>query len=37
MTLVQAPLGLDHPSSVPTIGELLVGTAVQNTRKSHLE
>lgn len=36
ITLSQAPLGFDHPSSVPSVGEILVGTLVQNTRKSHL-
>lgn len=35
--LTQAPLGLDHSSSVPTVGEILVGSLVPNTRKSHLE
>jgi hypothetical protein len=34
--LSQAPLGFDHPSSVPSVGEILVGTLVPNTRKSHL-
>lgn len=36
ITLVQAALGLDHPSSIPSVGEILVGTSVPNTRKSHL-
>jgi hypothetical protein len=36
ITLVQAALGFDHPSSVPSVGEILVGTSVPNTRKSHL-
>ena len=35
--LTQAPLGLDHTSSVPTVGEILVGSLVPNTRKSHLD
>lgn len=35
--IVQAPLGLDHASSLPTVGEILVGSLVPNTRKSHLE
>jgi len=35
--LVQAPMGLDHPSAMPTVGEILVGSLVPNTRKSHLE
>ena len=37
ITLVQAPLGADHPTSVPSVGELLIGSAVPNTRKSHLQ
>lgn len=37
ITLVQAPLGPDHPSSIPSVGELLIGSAVPNTRKSHLQ
>ena len=37
MTLCQAPLGVDHPASVPTVGEILVGSLVPNTRKSHLD
>jgi hypothetical protein len=37
ITLVQAPLGADHPSSVPSVGELLIGSAVPNARKSHLQ
>lgn len=36
ITLVQAALGFDHPSSMPSVGEILVGTSVGNTRKSHL-
>lgn len=36
MTLTQAPLGFDHSSSIPSVGEVLVGTLVQNARKSHL-
>ena len=35
--LTQAPLGLDHPSAVPSVGEILVGSMVPNTRKSHLQ
>lgn len=35
--IVQAPMGLDHPSALPTVGEILVGSLVPNTRKSHLE
>ena len=35
--LAQAPLGLEHPSSVPTVGDFLVGSLVPNSRKSHLE
>ena len=34
ITLTQAPMGYDHPSSVPTVGEILVGVLVVNTRKS---
>lgn len=37
ITLCQAPLGLDHPAAVPTVGEILVGSLVPNTRKSHLD
>lgn len=38
MTLVQCPQGPDHPTSVPVVGEILVGTAVANQRtKSHLQ
>ena len=33
----QAPLGIDHPSAVPTVGEILVGSLVPNGRKSHLD
>lgn len=33
----QAPLGIDHPSAVPTVGEILVGSLVPNARKSHLD
>jgi hypothetical protein len=33
----QAPLGLDHPSAIPTVGEILVGSLVPNARKSHLD
>lgn len=36
ITLVQAAMGFDHPSSIPSVGEILVGTSVPNTRKSHL-
>lgn len=35
--LVQAPMGLDHASAMPTVGEILVGSLVPNARKSHLE
>jgi hypothetical protein len=35
--LCQAPLGIDHPAAVPTVGEILVGSLVPNARKSHLE
>jgi len=35
--VAQAPLGLDHPSAVPTVGDILVGSLVPNTRKSHLD
>jgi len=34
--LAQAPLGLDHRSSVPTVGEILVGSVVPNTRPGNL-
>jgi hypothetical protein len=35
--LAQAPLGHDHHSSVPSVGEILVGSMVPNTRSgSHL-
>jgi hypothetical protein len=38
ITLVQCPQGADHPTSVPVVGELLVGTAIANQRvKSHLQ
>jgi hypothetical protein len=37
ISLAQAPLGFDHPTSVPTVGEILVGSLVPNTRKSHLD
>lgn len=37
MKVVQAPLGFEHASAVPTVGELLVGSLVPNARKSHLE
>ena len=37
ITLAQAPLGHDHPSAVPTVGEVLVGSLVPNTRKCHLD
>lgn len=37
ITLAQAPLGPDHPSAVPTVGEVLVGSLVPNARKSHLD
>ena len=36
ITLVQCPLGPEHPTSTPSVGDLLVGTAVPNVRKSHL-
>jgi hypothetical protein len=36
VTLTQAPYGLDHSSSIPSVGEILVGTLVPNARKSHL-
>lgn len=36
ITLSQAAMGFDHASSVPSVGEILVGTLVANTRKSHL-
>ena len=35
--LAQAPLGFDHPGSVPTVGDILVGSLVPNARKSHLD
>jgi hypothetical protein len=35
--LCQPPLGHDHPSMIPTVGEILVGSLVPNTRKSHLQ
>jgi hypothetical protein len=36
--IAQAPMGLDHASSVPTVGEILVGSLVPNTRtKSHMD
>ena len=35
--LAQCPMGPDHPSSVPSVGEVLVGSLVPNTRKSHLQ
>lgn len=37
MSVAQAPLGAEHPSAVPTVGEVLVGSLVPNARKSHLE
>lgn len=37
ITLAQAPLGHEHPSAVPTVGEVLVGSLVPNTRKCHLD
>jgi len=37
MQLAQAPLGFDHAGSVPTVGDILVGSLVPNTRKSHLD
>jgi hypothetical protein len=37
VSLAQAPLGPEHPSAIPTVGEVLVGSLVPNTRKSHLE
>ena len=37
ITLTQAALGLEHPASLPSVGEILVGTLVENTRKSHLK
>jgi hypothetical protein len=35
--LVQAPLGQEAISSLPTVGDILIGSLVPNTRKSHLE
>ena len=37
--LAQAPMGPDHVCSVPTVGEILVGSLVPNTRggQNHLE
>jgi hypothetical protein len=35
--LAQCPMGPDHPSSLPSVGEILVGSLVPNTRKSHLQ
>jgi hypothetical protein len=35
--LIQAPLGHDHPASIPTAGDVLVGSLVPNGRKSHLD
>ena len=37
ISIAQAPLGFDHVTSVPTVGEILVGSLVPNTRKSHLD
>ena len=37
LTIVQAPLGPDHATSVPGVGEMLVGTPIANARKSHLK
>lgn len=37
ITLTQAALGYEHPASLPSVGEILVGTLVENTRKSHLK
>ena len=37
MHLAQAPLGLDHKSSIPTVGEILVGSVVPNTRQGNLK
>jgi hypothetical protein len=37
MNISQAPLGLDHPSATPTVGEVLLGSLVPNTRRSHLD
>jgi hypothetical protein len=36
LTLTQAPMGFDHPTSVPGVGDIIVGVLVQNVRKSHL-
>jgi len=35
--VAQAPLGFDHASAIPTVGDILVGSLVPNTRKSHLD
>jgi len=35
--VAQAPMGYEHASSVPTVGDILLGSLVPNTRKSHLE
>ncbi len=37
ISVAQCPLGPDHPTSVPCAGEILMGSLVPNTRKSHLE
>jgi len=37
MTLVQAPMGYDHEISIPCVGDLLIGSFVPNSRKSHLD
>lgn len=36
LTLTQAPLGFDHATAVPGVGDIIVGVLVQNVRKSHL-
>lgn len=33
----QATQGFDHPTAVPSVGEVLVGSLVPNVRKSHLD
>jgi hypothetical protein len=37
INVTQMPLGPDHPTSVPTVGDVLVGSLVPNARKSHLD
>ena len=37
INVAQMPMGPDHPTSVPTVGDVLVGSLVPNTRKSHLD